>query len=80
MKCIECSECILTTDEVGCTHARCKAFVPPKKGRVIAWAYTTYASEIYIMIRQPSQTGTDRVNEILSKKKKAPSWCPLCYN
>lgn len=84
----QCRQCNrpLTDNCTGCTHfylekpdsetcrARCKLSSPPKKGRIISWALTTYKKTDTGFVL--SETGEKRVVEKM-EKRRIPTWCPL---
>lgn len=77
MKCIDCSKCQIVIDDVTNAKARCILKTPPKKGKIITWACTSYKTFSDLLLDKNKQLGINRVKEILTRKKKAPVWCPL---
>ena len=72
MNCKDCNKLFLEIDEYRNTRARCLLKVPPKKGKIITWAMTTF-----IVPGVVSKYGDYRVKVEMENKKKAPIWCPL---
>ena len=69
-KCYNCDYCKIIIDQLGYTEAKCVA--KSSKGRVIAWAHTTYSS----MKGDNPRYGKDFVVDFI-KRRKRPSWCSI---
>jgi hypothetical protein len=77
LKCIDCENLKLEIEEgTRNTRARCSLKNPPKKGKIITWACTSYENPFNAMLNIDPNYGDDRVKEVLNKKNTAPSWCP----
>lgn len=71
IKCSNCKHCWVGYSKYDNFkgEARCTLLPTPRtKGKEIYWAMS--------LLYGPS--GVERVHEALDRKKKAPSWCPLC--
>lgn len=76
-KCVNCGHCEIHVDEFKNAKARCKLKVPPKQGKIIAGACTTYLSKFDASIGKVHKLGKNMVKEELHRKRKVPIWCPL---
>lgn len=76
IKCIECDNCLIDTDEFTNAKARCKLSTPPSKGKIITWACTTYETIEDAMLGRVKEYGEDRVLDALEKQKRTRRWCP----
>lgn len=78
-KCIYCKFCkIEIIDDTGYCEARCVKKTPPKKGKILYWAFSSYRKEDDNSFTF-KESGDDRVIKALNDKKKEPSWCPLLW-
>jgi len=80
MKCIDCENCIIEVDDDKNAKARCSIKNPPKSGKILTWAMTTFKTLDDAKIGKVYEFGDDRVKYTLQNKKTAPAWCPIKNN
>lgn len=74
MKCINCEKCKIIVNQLGTyAEARCEFKIQPKKGKVLASAFTTYKG--FSIIKDIKEYCKDRVMKKLELCE--PKWCPL---
>lgn len=80
MKCFDCENCVSVVDDEKNAKARCSIKNPPKLGKILTWAMTTYRTLEDAMYGKVYEFGDDRVKYELQNKKSVPIWCPIKDN